>query len=179
MGHPESGQWRTLYSHAESLYSQAVMEIAIKKISPTYQQSRSLFKLLDVHNMAHCPPEECHLTQPDEWDRIDSILLGVFCDGTLCGMGGLKFGDDYAEVSRMFILEGYRGKGLAVRLLGELEKEAMNRGKLTLKLETSDKFENAFRLYLKYGFNRCEPFGEYVHAMHQHVYMEKDIDCEG
>lgn len=151
------------------------MEIAIKQISPTHQQSRRLFRLLDTHNMTHCPPEECHLTQPDELDQVDSILLGVFCDGMLCGMGGLKFIDDYAEVSRMYLLEGYRGKRLAVRLLNQLEKEAINRGKFILKLETSDKFENAFRLYLKYGFNFCEPFGDYIHATHQHTYMEKSI----
>jgi len=154
------------------------MKIAIKKITPTDDEVKKLFKLLDAHNMIHCPPEECHLTQPDELERISSILFGVFCGETLCGMAGLKFIDDYAEVSRMFILEEYRGKGFAVRLLNELEGEARHRRKKCLKLETSDKFEAAYRLYLKYGFNLCKPFGEYIHVTYQHSYMEKNINIE-
>ena len=126
--------------------------------------------------MTYCPPEECHLTQAKELDQLSSILLGVFCDGILCGMGGIKFNDEYAEVSRMFILEEQRGKGLAVSLLNALEREAASRGKSDLKLETSDKFESAYRLYLKYGFNLCEPFGGYVDETYQHTYMEKKIN---
>jgi len=151
------------------------MKVEIKKISPTGKEVKKLFKLLDAHNMTYCPPEECHLTQPDELERVSSILFGIFCDGSLSGMGGLKFIDDYAEVSRMFVLEEYRGKGLAFILLKELEREAIHRNKTSLKLETSDKFENAYRLYLKYGFNLCKPFGEYRHAIYQHSYMEKKL----
>ena len=90
-------------------------------------------------------------------------------------MGGLRFFGDYAEVTRMFVLEEHRGKGLATRLLDELENEAIRRKKSFLRLETSNRFENAYRLYLKHGFNLCEPFGEYAHATYQHSYMEKAI----
>jgi putative acetyltransferase len=154
------------------------MKVNVKKISPMNKEAKKLFKLLDAHNVSHCPPEECHLTQPEELEQANSILLGIFSGGALCGMGGLKFIDDYAEVSRMFILEEYRGNGLAVRLLNELEKEAVNRGRAVLRLETSDKFKKAFRLYLKYGFNQCEPFGEYINATYKHTYMEKKINIK-
>lgn len=149
------------------------MKIEITQISPTSNEVKELFKLLDAHNMTHCLPEECHLTQPDELERVSSILLGILCNGTLCGMAGLKFFDDYAEITRMFVLEEYRGRGLAVLLLNELERVAAHRRKASLKLETSDQFENAYHLYLKNGFNLCEPFGEYKHATYQHSYMEK------
>jgi len=152
------------------------MKLEIKPIIPTSNEAKRLFKLLDAHNTTYHPPEECHLTQPNELKQVSSILLGMFCDGVLCGMGGLKFIDDYAEVSRMYILEEHRGKGLAVRLLNALEREAASKGQTLLKLETSDKFESAYRLYLKYGFNLCEPFGEYIHEAYQHTYMEKRIN---
>ena len=151
------------------------MKVNVKKISPMNKEAKKLFKLLDAHNVSHCPPEKCHLTQPEELEQANSILLGMLCDGVLCGMGGLKFIDDYAEVSRMFISEEYRGNGLAVRLLNELEKEAVNRGAAVLRLETSDKFKKAFRLYQKYGFKQCEPFGEYINTTYKHTYMEKKI----
>lgn len=149
------------------------MNVEIKPIIPTSNEAKRLFKLLDVHNISYCPPEECHLTQPNELGQISSILLGIFYKGVLCGMGALKFFDDYAEVSRMYILEEYRGKGFAVRLLNALEKEASSRGKTVLKLETSDKFKSACHLYLKYDFKLCEPFGKYIHEAYQHTYMEK------
>jgi putative acetyltransferase len=150
------------------------MDIEIKKVSPTNDEVRELFELLDSHNMSHCPPEVCHLTQPEELKEATSILLGVFCNGNLSGMGGLKFYDEYAEVTRMYLKEEYRGKGLAVKLLSELEKEALGRGLATLKLETSDKFRRAYQLYLKYGFTLCEPFGEYLEKPYN-TYMEKEI----
>lgn len=151
------------------------MNVEIKQILPTDHEVKELFKLLDTHNMTHVPPEECHLTQPDEMKKVESILLGIFNDEALCGMGGLRFFDDYAEVTRMFVLEEHRGKGLATRLLGELEIEAMRRNKSFLRLETSHRFEHAYRLYLKHGFHLCEPFGAYAHATHQHAYMEKKM----
>lgn len=151
------------------------MDGEIRQISPTHDDARALFRLLDRHNTAHCPPGACHLTQPEELARIDAVLFGVYCDGVLCGMGAIKLIEDYAEVSRMFVMEGYRGRGLACRLLRRLEQEAAARDKLWLKLETSDRFEPACRLYLKQGFTLCEPFGAYVHATHQHTYMEKRI----
>lgn len=148
--------------------------IEIKQLSPFSDEVRELFRLLDSHNMSHCPPEVCHLTQPEELDQANSVLLGVFRDGVLCGMGGLKYHDSYAEVTRMFIKEKHRGNGLAVELMKELEKEAMNRGLRMLKLETSDRFKRAYRLYLKQGFSLCEPFGEYIDKPYN-TYMEKSI----
>jgi len=151
------------------------MEVEIKQISPTNNEVQKLFMLLDTHNMTHVPLEACHLTQPSELEKVSSILFGIFDDKKLCGMGGLRFFGDYAEVTRMFVLEEHRGKGLATRLLDELENEAIRRKKSFLRLETSNRFENAYRLYLKHGFNLCEPFGEYAHATYQHSYMEKAI----
>lgn len=150
------------------------MKIVIKEISPTNDEVKKLFKLLDSHNMSHCPPEVCHLTQPEELEKANSVLLGVFCDGKLSGMGGLKFYDEYAEVTRMFLREEYRGKGLAVKLINELENIALGKDYKTLKLETSEKFKTAYQLYLKCGFKLCKPFGEYVNKPHN-TYMKKTI----
>lgn len=136
------------------------MQIEIKEISPSDEETKQLFKLLDEHNLSHCPPEVCNLLQPDEMVKIESVLLGIYCNHVLCGMAGLKYFDDYAEVTRMYVKEEFRGHGLASRLLDELKSKARARGLTTLKLETSDKFKLAVGLYLKHGFERCQPFGE-------------------
>jgi len=150
------------------------MEAAIKKVSPSDPDIQKLFTLLDEHNLSYCPPEVCHLTQPDELEFSNAILLGVFSDGVLAGMGGLKFYADYAEVTRMFILPEFRGNRLGVQLLSELETVASNHNYDYLKLETSEQFKPAYQLYLGYGFRLCAPFGEYVNKVHN-TYMEKRI----
>jgi len=151
------------------------MKVDIIEISPRDSEVRELFKLLDAHNMSHCPPEICHLTQPDELEKISSILLGAYYDGVLCGMGGLKFYDDYAEVTRMYVKERFRGNKLSPKLLKELELKALEKDKSILKLETSDKFKKALNLYKQYGFRLCEPFGEYIEKPYN-TYMEYKIE---
>jgi len=150
------------------------MDIEIKQIDPVGEDVEELFRLLDLHNLSHCPPEVCHLTQPQELLEIESALFGVYCDGSLCGMGGLKFYDSYAEVTRMFVKESFRGRGLATALLYELENYAIEMNKGELKLETSEKFESAMSLYLNCGFVKCAPFGEYINKPYN-TYMEKAL----
>lgn len=150
------------------------MKVDVVEISPSHSEVRELFTLLDSHNMSHCSPEVCHLTQPEELEKINAVLLGAYCNGVLCGMGGLKFYDDYAEVTRMYVKEEFRGNKLSPRLLKELELKALEKGKSILKLETNDKFEKAISLYEQYGFNECEPFGEYVDRPYN-TYMEMKI----
>lgn len=154
------------------------MEIAIREISPSGLEVRELFRLLDAHNLSHCPPEVCHLTQPEELENAESVLLGVFGDGVLLGTGGLKLKSGYAEITRMFLKPEARGKGLAVQLLEALEAIAESKNYPCLMLETSQAFEPAYRLYLKYGFELCEPFGEYVNKAHN-TYMRKKVSGAG
>lgn len=150
------------------------MNVKITDVSPFLEKTKTLFKLLDEHNLSHCLPEICHLTQPEEMNRDNSTLLGVFLEGKLIGMGGLKYFDDYAEVTRMFILEDYRGEGFASKLLEELKNKALERNLKILRLETSEKFISAVKLYKKLGFIECEPFGEYINKAHN-SYYEKNL----
>ncbi len=150
------------------------MDIKIKEISPSDKQVKELFQLLDSHNMSHCPPEICHLTQPEELEKIDSTLLGAYLEDKLCGMGGIKYYRDYGEITRMYVKDDYRGRGVAESLLRMLEQKAKVKGLNWLKLETSDKFKAACALYEKYGFSFCEPFGEYVEKPYN-TYMRKPI----
>ena len=150
------------------------LNVEIKNIHPDKPEVIRLFKLLDSHNLSHCPPEICHLATPEKFINENSILLGVFCDGILCGMGGLIIFTDYAEITRMFVLDEYRGNKFSLKILNHLEQIAIERKVKVLKLETSEKFEKAFSIYLKYGFILCRPFGEYV-AKPYNTYMEKYV----
>ena len=59
-------------------------------------------------------------------------------------------------------------------LMKALEEKALEKHRRKLRLETSENFKNAVRLYLKLGFKRCAPFGEYIYKPYN-SYMEKSI----
>ena len=76
------------------------------------------------------------------------------------------------EVKRMYTVPGNRGKGIAARLLAELEKWAAELGYDTCVLETGLKQPEAIRLYEKSGYMRIPNYGQYV-GMDNSVCFEK------
>ena len=68
--------------------------------------------------------------------------------------------DGDAELKRMYVVDGMRGRGLARRILGALE-EARAAGRLRMVLETGTKQPEAIALYTSSGYEPCEKFGYY------------------
>ena len=56
----------------------------------------------------------------------------------------------------------WRGRGVAQALLAELERRARQNGREVLRLETGVYQPEAVRLYERWGFAKCVPFGDYV-----------------
>jgi putative acetyltransferase len=85
--------------------------------------------------------------------------------GRLAGCGAIKRLDPiHAEIKSMRTAAAFQRRGVAARLLAHIEAEAGEMGLTRLSLETGaeDFFEPARRLYLRSGFEYCEPFGTYV-----------------
>lgn len=74
--------------------------------------------------------------------------------------GWRRHGDD-AELKRMFITPAARGRGVARRLLAEIESSARAAGLRRVILETGDKQPEAIGLYESAGYVRIEDFGYY------------------
>ena len=75
------------------------------------------------------------------------------------GCGALKsFDHNSMEIKRMYVLEGYRRKGIASGLLSELEKWAKELGYKTCVLETGLRQPEAIALYKK---NNYVPISNY------------------
>ena len=70
----------------------------------------------------------------------------------------------HGEIKSMHTAQASRGRGVAKNLLQHLIDESMSRGYDRLSLETgnSEGFLPAQRLYQSFGFERCEPFGDYI-----------------
>ncbi|MGK5627123.1 GNAT family N-acetyltransferase [Streptomyces sp. URMC 123] len=72
------------------------------------------------------------------------------------------FADGDAEVKRMYVVPEARGRGMARRILAELEKDARAAGRLRMVLSTGDQQPEAIALYLSSGYVPAETkFGPY------------------
>ena len=66
-----------------------------------------------------------------------------------------------AEIKRMFVAAAARRRGLAARILAELERTAADAGFTTMLLETGDAQPEAIALYTRAGYTPVERFGYY------------------
>jgi putative acetyltransferase len=62
----------------------------------------------------------------------------------------------------MYVRPAARGQGVARAILARTESETSAASLTVLRLETGDKQADALRLYRRYGFTDCPPFGDYA-----------------
>jgi GNAT superfamily N-acetyltransferase len=96
---------------------------------------------------------------PPELGGANGVLLLVRVDGKPAGLGGVRYLDaDVAEVKSMYLSPTHRGKGLARRLLTELEEIARQRGCRAACLDTSAYLTPAVALYRAAGYHEVPPY---------------------
>lgn len=123
---------------------------------------RALVGELEAALSADYPPEQRHGLRLEAIFQPHIRFFVVSVDGVAVGCGGVALFEDFAEVKRMYVREGARGRGAAQALLARLEREARAAGLDTLRLETGDRQLAAMRFYQKCGFRRCGAFGDYA-----------------
>ena len=130
--------------------------------TPDQPDIRALLEQLDAVCASSYPAESNHLMD------IDSLLAGdvLFLvardtDGVAAGCVALVRREGYGEIKRMVVNEARRGRGTGHKLLEQLATFARMSGVRTLRLETGIRQPEAIRLYERFGFTRCEPFGAY------------------
>ena len=79
------------------------------------------------------------------------------------GCGGIKiFDDSTMEVKRMYVFPEYRGKGIAAKILIELESWTIELGFSKCILETGYNQPEAIALYKKCGYQISKNYGQYI-----------------
>jgi len=95
---------------------------------------------------------------------IDNVII-CYENDVAVGCGAFKKSDtQVAEIKRMFVPVEHRGKGIALKILSELEIWARELNHTSCILETSFKLENAIALYKKSRFEITENYGQYIGA---------------
>jgi GNAT superfamily N-acetyltransferase len=65
------------------------------------------------------------------------------------------------DVKRVFVLEGYRGRGISRVLMNDLEEFARAHGATTMVLQTGNLQAPAIGLYTSMGYEPCEAYPPY------------------
>lgn len=110
------------------------------------------------------PVESKHALDLDGLRRPEVTFWSVLDGDALVGCGALKrLTADHAELKSMRTAANRKRSGVASLLLGHIIDEAARMGMRRLSLETgsADFFLPARKLYEKFGFTYCEPFGDY------------------
>ena len=140
----------------------------------------AIARLLQEHLQrlsAISPPESMHALNIDALRKPEITFWSVWNGEELVGCGALKELDaQHAEIKSMRTASAHLRKGVASSLLQHLINEAKRRNYRRLSLETGsmDAFEPARRLYAKFGFNNCGPFGSYLEDPNS-VFMTKEL----
>jgi GNAT superfamily N-acetyltransferase len=134
----------------------------------------ALVRLLDAELAERDGCEHSFYAQYNKIDMIKNAVI-AYLDNEPVGCGAIKpYSDSTAEVKRMYTKPEYRGKGIAVHILNELEKWAYELNFKDCILETGKKQPEAIRLYEKSGYTYIPNYGQYA-AIENSVCMKKVI----
>ncbi|GAB3895553.1 GNAT family N-acetyltransferase [Kibdelosporangium lantanae] len=104
-----------------------------------------------------------HEPGPAPTEEDIALFLVAYQDGDAVACGALRRLDaGSAEIKRMYVVPSARGSGVATAVLRALEDSAVERGWLTLKLETGTEQPDAQRFYEREGYEEIPLFGNYV-----------------
>ena len=113
-----------------------------------------------------------------QFNKIQSIRNVVVCyaDDKPIGCGAFKeYESGTVEIKRMFVLPEYRGHGIGLKVLNELELWAAESDYTTCVLETGKKQPEAIRLYEKASYEKIKPYGQYKNVENS-VCMRKSLN---
>lgn len=137
---------------------------------------QSLVVLLDKYLSVINGEKDSFFAAFNTIDALQNVIVGYDIDQEKpVGCGAFKpYSDDSAEIKRMFVMEGYRGQGIAQGVLSALETWASELGFSTCILETSKSMLPAVRLYEKCGYAIIPNYGQY-HEVETSVCMQKHL----
>ena len=112
-----------------------------------------------------------------QYNKIDLIqnIVVAYEDDIAVGCGAMKkYENGVMEFKRMFVPIEKRGKGIAGKVLTELQVWAKELGYRKCVLETGDKMIEAIGLYKKNNFKIIPNYGQYANIKSS-ICLEKEI----
>jgi len=135
---------------------------------------RELVALLDQDLQIRDGDEHSFYAQFNKVDKIRHVVVAYEIEKAV-GCGAFKkYSEGAAEIKRMFVRPENRGRGIAGKILTELETWAKELKFSECILETGVKQPEAIRLYKKSGYETIPSYGQYLNIENS-VCMKKLI----
>jgi len=133
-----------------------------------------LVKQLDAELALLDGDEHEFYAQLNKTDRIKHVIVAYENDKPISCGAIREYFPTIMEVKRMYTMPESRSKGIATKVLNELEKWASELSYQKCILETGKRQPDAIWLYQKNGYKAIPNYGNYV-EMENSVCFEKDI----
>lgn len=114
----------------------------------------------------------------DQYNKIDKIkyVVVAYEEGKPMGCGAIKeYTATTMEIKRMYTSPLSRGKGIATKVLKELEIWATELSFENCVLETGKRQPEAIRLYKKNGYQLIQNYGQYAEIENSQCF-EKELN---
>ena len=135
---------------------------------------RELVALLDQDLQIRDGDEHSFYAQFNKVDKIRHVVV-AYEDGEAAGCGAIKeYAEGVTEIKRMFVQAERRGRGIAGKILAELETWAKELNFSECVLETGLKQPEAIALYQKSGYKTIPNYGQYA-GVENSICMKKLI----
>lgn len=137
------------------------LDMDLLRSDSTHADFRALVALLDADLALRDGEEHAFYHQYNGIQGLDRAVV-LYEESVPVGCGALKvFSRDALEIKRMYTHPDFRGRGVAGKVLQELEQWGAQDGFGRLVLETGKRNPEAVALYQKYGYTRIPNFGPY------------------
>jgi putative acetyltransferase len=146
----------------------------LKRTNSDHKDFQELVKALDIDLKIRDGEDHAFFAQ---FNKIDVLKHSVvaYHDEKPVGCGAVKeYAANVMEVKRMYVPPEFRGKGIATRVLQELEKWSKELGYEKCILETGEKQPEAIQLYTKNNYKVIPNYGQYADVASS-VCFEKEL----
>jgi GNAT superfamily N-acetyltransferase len=148
--------------------------LTIIRTNSNDQDFINLVKQLDAYLAVKDGRDHAFYDQYNKLDKIKHVVV-AYDNNQPVGCGAIKEYDlNTMEVKRMFTLPECRGRGVATKVLNELEKWTIESGYEKCILETGKRQPEAIALYKKSGYKSIPNYGQYA-GMDNSVCFEKEM----
>lgn len=133
-----------------------------------------LVALLDADLAVRDGADHAFYNQYNGTGTLQQVIV-CYINNKAGGCGALReYDKEKVEIKRMYVQPEYRGQGIGVKILKELEIWAAELNYQECILETGKNQPEAIRLYKKTGYTTIKNFGPYD-SVENSVCMVKDI----
>ncbi|MFC5528299.1 GNAT family N-acetyltransferase [Cohnella yongneupensis] len=149
--------------------------IQLKRVQTDDTDFATLIDLLDKDLWARYPDTQ-QFFHAFNIVKLDANAIVAYENGIPVGCGCYRETEDghVVEVKRMFVKEEARGKGIAKKIVMELERWAHENGYSRAILETGTNQPEAIALYTKMGYKLIDRYAPYIDS-EQSVCMGKEL----